>query len=80
MYLLIGYAGGLIVEAVLLAKGADRMRVAASGFAETLELKRTGARWSTDDGEEVEFHFVMCDKCQSERVSSSTAAYKTAVV
>ena len=80
MYLLIGYAGGIIVEGVVLAKGADRLRVAASAVAETLELRRTGALWSTDDGEEVEFHFVMCDKCQAERVSSSTAAYTATVV
>jgi len=80
MYLLIGYAGGIIIEAVVLAKGADRLRVAASGFAETIELRRTGALWSTDDGEKVEFYFVMCDPCQSERASSSTAAYATTVV
>ena len=51
MYLLIRYAGGIIVEGVVLAKGRDRLRVAASGFPETIELRRTGALWSTDDGE-----------------------------
>ena len=80
MYLLIGYAGGIIVEGVVLAKGVDRLRVAASGFAETIELRRTGARWSTDDGEEVEFCFVMSDKCQVESAASSAAAYAAMVV
>ena len=80
MYLMIRYAGGSIVEGVVLAKGGDRLRVAASGFPETIELRRTGAVWSADDGEEVEFYFVMCDPCQSERASSSTAAYATTVV
>jgi len=79
MYLLIRYAGGIIVEGVVLAKGADRLRVAASGFAETIELRRTGALWSTDDGEEIEFYFVMCDKCQTARVSPSTACTATVV-
>jgi hypothetical protein len=80
MYMLIRYAGGIIVEGVLLAKGRDRLRVAASGFPETIELRRTGALWSTDDGEEVEFYFVMADTDQAERVSSSTLAYAAMVV
>ena len=80
MYLLIGYANGSIVEGVVLAKGRDRLRVAAAGFPETIELRRTGALWSTDDGEEVEFYFVMCDKCQAESVSSSAAACAAMVV
>jgi hypothetical protein len=80
MYVLIAYASGIIVEGVVLAKGRDRLRVAAAGFPETMELRRTGALWSTDDGEEVEFYFVMCDKCQAERVSSSRAACAAMVV
>ena len=60
MYLMIRYAGGSIVEGVVLAKGEDRLRVAASGFPETIELRRTGATWSADDGKQVEFYFVMC--------------------
>jgi hypothetical protein len=80
MYLMIRYAGGSIVEGVVLAKGGDRLRVAASGFPETIELRRTGAVWSADDGEEVEFCFVMCDKCQVESAASSAAAYAAMVV
>ena len=80
MYLMIRYAGGSIVEGVVLAKGRDCLRVAAPGFPETIELRRTGDLWTTDDGEQVEFYFVMCDKCQAERVSSSRAAYASTVV
>jgi len=80
MYLMIRYAGGSIVEGVVLAKGRDRLRVAASGFPETIELRRTGAVWSADDGEEGEFCFVMCDKCQVESAASSAAAYAAMVV
>jgi hypothetical protein len=80
MYLMIRYAGGSIVEGVVLAKGADRLRVAAAGFPETIELRRTGALWSADDGEQVEFYFVMGDTDQAERVSSSTLAYAAMVV
>ena len=80
MYLLIGYAGGSIVEGLVLAKGRDRLRVAAPGFPETIELRRTGAVWSADSGEQVEFYFVMCDKCQAESAASSAAAYAAMVV
>ena len=80
MYLMIRYAGGNIVEGVVLAKGGDRLRVAASGFSETIELKRTGAVWCNDDGEQVEFCFVICDKCQAEKAASSAAAYAAMVV
>ena len=80
MYLLIRYPGRIIVEGVVLAKGSKRLRVAAAGFPETIELKRTGALWSTDDGEQVEFYFVLCDLYQAERVSSSTAACAAMVV
>jgi hypothetical protein len=80
MYLMIRYAGGSIVEGVVLAKGENRLRVAASGFPETIELRCTGAEWSCDDGKQVEFYFVMCDKCQAENVHSSAAAYAAMVV
>ena len=80
MYLLIGYANGSIVEGVVLAKEKDRLRVAVAGFPETIELRRTGAVWSADDGKQVEFYFVMCNKCQAESASSSTAAYTATVV
>jgi hypothetical protein len=77
MYLLIRYPGGIIVEGVVLAKGSKRLRVAAAGFPETIELKRAGALWSTDSGEQVDFDFLMSDRHQAERVSCSTAACAT---
>jgi hypothetical protein len=80
MYLMIRYAGGSIVEGVVLAKGEDRLRVAASGFPETIELRRTGAGWSADDGKRVEFYFVMCNKCQAESIAFSAAATAAMVV
>ena len=74
MYMLIRYAGGIIVEAVLLAKGRDRLRVVAPGFPETIELRRTGSGWITSGHVQVEFDFLlMSDERQAERVYSSTA-------
>jgi hypothetical protein len=71
MYMLIRFAGGIIVEGVLLAKGRDRLRVAASGFPETIELKRSGSRWITAGHVQVEFDFLMSDEHQAASVSSS---------
>jgi hypothetical protein len=73
MYLLIRYPGGIIVEGVVLAKGRNRMRVAAGGFPETIELRRSGALWSTDSNEQVEFDFLMSDRYQAKRLTSSIA-------
>ena len=73
MYMLIRYAGGIIVEGVLLAKGRDRLRVAAAGFPETLELRRTGAGWMTSGRVQVEFDFLMSDEHEAESVSYRTA-------
>jgi hypothetical protein len=68
-----GYPGGIIVEGVVLAKGRNRMRVAAAGFPDIMELRGTGALWFTDNGEQVEFDFLMSDRYQAEAPSSSKA-------
>ena len=81
MYMLIRFGGGIIVEGVLLAKGRDRLRVAASGFPETIELRRTGSRWITSGHVQVEFDFLlMSDEHQAESVFSSTAMNAAIVV
>ena len=80
MYMLIRFAGGIIVEGVLLAKGRDRLRVAASGFPETIELKRSGSRWITAGHVQVEFDFLMLDEHQAESISSSEAMAAEMVV
>jgi hypothetical protein len=81
MYMLIRFVGGIIVEGVLLAKGRDRLRVAASGFPETIELRRSGSRWITSGHVQVEFDFLlMSDEHQAESVYSSTAMGAAMVV
>ncbi len=59
MYMLIRFAVGNMVEAVVLAKGRNRMRVAAAGFPETLELRRIGSQWVTPTRQAVELEFAM---------------------
>lgn len=59
MYLMIRYPAGAIVEGVVLAKRKNRMRVAAPGFADAIELKRSGSTWTTAEKESVELDFIM---------------------
>ena len=61
MYLLIRYPVGIIVEGIVLAKGRNRMRVAAAGFPDTVELRRSGLQWFTAARQPVEFDFLMSD-------------------
>jgi hypothetical protein len=71
MYTLIRYCGGVIVEGVVLARGQNHLRVAVPGFPEVVELNRTGALWSADSGESVEFDFFMKDRKEVEAPSRS---------
>jgi hypothetical protein len=70
MYLLIRYSAGIILEAVVLAKGTNRLRIAVAGFPDTIELKRSGSQWFTPTREPVEFEFLLADAHQCESVSS----------
>jgi hypothetical protein len=71
MYMLIRYPMGIIVEAVVLTRGRNRMRVAAAGFPDTIELRLSGAQWFTATREPVEFDFLMSNAKSSESVSYS---------
>jgi hypothetical protein len=70
MYMLIRYPVGIIVEAVVLAKGRNRLRVAMAGFPDTVELRRSGSQWFTPTRQPVEFEFLLSDARQGESVSS----------
>lgn len=70
MFLLIRYPGGIIMEAMVLASGKNRMRVAAAGFQDAIELRRSGQQWFTATRKEVEFDFLMSNARQGESVSS----------
>ncbi|MGA2119904.1 MAG: hypothetical protein ABSH56_34830 [Bryobacteraceae bacterium] len=65
---------GIIIEAVLLARRKNRMRVAIAGFEDAIELRRSGARWFTAAAQPVEFDFLMSGAHQSESVPASTPA------
>lgn len=74
MYLLIRYPVGIIVQGVVLARGSSRMRIAAAGFPDTIELRRSGPQWFTETRQPVEFDFLMSDAYQSESAPSGRLA------
>ena len=74
MFVLIRYPVGIIVEAVVLATGKNRMRVASAGFPDVIELRRSGSQWFTSTRQPVEFDFVMFGAHQRESTSSSGPA------
>ena len=74
MYLLIRFPVGAIVEGVVLAHQKNRMRVAAAGFPDAIELRRSGNQWYTSTREPVEFDFLMSTSQQSESVTFAKPA------
>jgi len=73
MYLLMSYPAGITMEAVILAKGRNRMRIVVAGSPDTVELKRSGEAWMAD-GQPVELEFLMTMGSQSVPVSVSARA------
>ena len=61
MYGLIEYPAGVIVEAVVLPVGRNRVRAIAAGFPDTLELRRSGEDWLTETGQKVMFEFLLSE-------------------
>ena len=59
MYVLFRYPVGVVVEGVVLANGRNRMRIAAAGFPDAIELKRSGSNWLSADRQCVEVEFLM---------------------
>ena len=59
MRMIIRYQNGLRIEAVLLAAGHDRMRVAIETQCDTVELHRVDAGWQTERGAAVEIEALM---------------------
>ena len=70
MFLLMSYSVGVTVEALLLAKARNRMRVVIRGFADTIELKRSGTQWLDQDRQPVEFDFLMCSAREAEKLAA----------
>ncbi len=56
------YAGSRRIDAVVLAANYDRMRIVIPNRRDTVELRLTGSRWTSEEGESVEIEaFVARD-------------------
>jgi len=76
MYLLMSYPAGITLEAVILAKGRNRMRIVVAGLPDTVELKRSGEAWLAE-GQPVEFEFLMAAGAESAAAPASARACET---
>ena len=74
MYALIEYPAGVIIEAVVLAMGWNRVRVAAAGFPDTFELMHSGEDWINETGEKVVFEFLLSHAPKVEDVALTVPA------
>ena len=54
MYLIVSDPEGRRTDAIVLAMGADRMRISVPGCDDVLELKKDGDRWIADSGAAME--------------------------
>jgi hypothetical protein len=61
MYALVEFPEGMIVEAVVFSMDRKRARVAAAGYPDILELRRSGQDWFTETGEKVTIEFLLSD-------------------
>ena len=53
MHIILRYPNGKRVDALLLSREHDRLRLAIPGRNDTLELKLVRERWVDDDGQKV---------------------------
>jgi hypothetical protein len=59
MRMTIRYQSGARVEAVLLAAGPERMRVAVESGRDTAELQKVDGVWRTENGQELEIEEIV---------------------
>jgi hypothetical protein len=80
MHLILRYPNGRRLEALLLKRGEDEMRVVLRGRNETLELQVIAGRWFTQSGERVSIEAIAMDHYQGGRHTNTkytTAAETT---
>ena len=62
MHMILRYPNGKRVEALLLCREPDRMRIMVHGRNDTLELALIRERWVDDDGEKVSIEAMVTDR------------------
>ncbi len=62
MYLTMRYFDGRRVEAIVLAIGADRMRITIPDSHDAIELRQSQGIWMTDSNELVELEALLAEE------------------
>jgi hypothetical protein len=75
MYILIEFPGGAVVEAVVLSMEPSRLRVAAAGFSDALEVTQSGLEWVTDEGQKIDIGFLRYGVCEAAAVFPPRLAF-----
>ena len=78
MYTLISYPAGVIIEAVIVSRTEDRMRVVAAGLPDALELRRSDQNWLMESGEAIQFEFLAADSAMAREVQRPVEIARTA--
>jgi hypothetical protein len=67
----IQYSNGNKVEAILLSRDGERMRVAVEGSADAIEFVQRGDVWISDDCEPVRIEFAWQKKTRHELIDEA---------
>lgn len=70
MYLLLRFTVGVVVEALVLSRSQNQIRLVAADIPDTIDLKRSGSQWFTETGEAVELDFLMSDDRNEKEIPS----------
>jgi hypothetical protein len=83
MHIILRYPNGKRVDALLLCREQDQMRVMVHGRNDTLELEFIRDRWVDDDGQKVSIEAMVADRYDgglqtNTKYSATAAAMNTA--
>jgi hypothetical protein len=67
----IQYSNGTKIEAILLSRDGERMRVAVDGSADAVEFTQRGDVWISDDCEPVRVEFAWQKKSRQELIDEA---------
>jgi len=67
----IQYTNGTKIEAILLSRDGERMRVAVDGSADAVEFVQRGDVWISDDCEPVRIEFAWQKKTRQELIDEA---------
>ena len=64
MHLILRYPSGRLLDGILLAATADRLRIVVKRLNETIELHLVQGKWASERGERIEIEGWLADDSQ----------------